>query len=164
MPQHADRVGQRVRRIGDDENQRLRLGGVQTGDNVLVDLDIGVEESQPAGRIVTVSGPTGFFVHAGGNHDQRGAFQVGVITLPHFDGGRQDRAVLDVGNQPSCPFSIAIEDDDFAGTTPGHEGRQTRRPDGTCANYSTFMTHSCRSADPASETLEDIGCLRGRTS
>ena len=138
MPQQADRVGQRVRRIGDHENQRLRLGGVQAGDNVLVDLDIGVEESQPAGRIVTVSGAARFFVHAGGNHDQRGALQVGVITVPHYDGGRQHRAVLDVRNQPSRPFSIAIEDDDFARTAPGHEGRQTRRPDGTRADDPYF--------------------------
>jgi hypothetical protein len=52
--------------------------------------------------------------------------------------GRSVRDVLDVRNQHSRLFSIAIQDHDFARTTPGHEGGQTRRPDGTCADDPDF--------------------------
>ena len=92
-------------------------------DDILVDLDIGVEEPQPAGRIIAIGGAPGLFVGAGGNHHQRGALQLGVIAVPQLDSGRKCGAVLNVGHQPPRPLPIAVQDDDFACTAPHDEGR-----------------------------------------
>ena len=88
MPEHAHRIGQRIRRIGNGEHLRFRCHGVQFGDYVLVDFDIGGEQPQAAGRVIAVGGTAGLFVGAGSDHHQRGAIEIGVITVRCFDGGR----------------------------------------------------------------------------
>lgn len=65
MPQHANHIGQRIRRIDDDKDQRLRLHCAQLWDDVLVDLDIRVEKPQPARRVIAVGRDPGPFNERG---------------------------------------------------------------------------------------------------
>ena len=120
VTEHSHRVGQRIGRIRDDECRRLRFRRMQPTDNVLEDIDIGIEQPQSAGGIIAVGGAAGLFVNASGDHHQRGALQIGVIAVPHLGGGRQHGAVLDVGYQPPRFLPIAVQDHDFAGN-PSHQ-------------------------------------------
>jgi hypothetical protein len=119
---------------GGSEHQGLRRRGVELRYHILVDIDVGVEQPQPASRIVPVDCAPRLFVHARRDHDQRRALEVGVIADPYLGSRRQHGAILDVCDQPPCLLSIAVQNDDVLCEAPHDDGGQTGRPDRSCAD------------------------------
>ena len=73
MTHEARRVGQRIRRIGDDERQSVGFKRLKLGNNIRIDGDVGVEQSQATRGVVAVV-RAGLFIHAGGDGHQCCAF------------------------------------------------------------------------------------------
>ena len=69
-------IGERIRRVGDDEQNGVRCGFGNRRNDLTVDLGILVQEAQTALRIATIRCPAGFLVDADGDHDERGACQI----------------------------------------------------------------------------------------
>jgi len=59
----ASQIGQGIGRIGDDQEERLRRHRNDFGNNISVDVRIGIEKLQPAGGVLAVCGATSLFVY-----------------------------------------------------------------------------------------------------
>jgi hypothetical protein len=55
-----------------------------------------------------------FFVHANGDHDERRAGQVRVISVADLHDRRECRAVLQIGHYGLCPLTVSVHQDDLA--------------------------------------------------
>ena len=66
-------IGQRIGRVRDNQDHGLRHGVHHARHQLPIDIGIFVQKPQPALWIVAVGGTAGLLVHAGGDHDQRGA-------------------------------------------------------------------------------------------
>ena len=129
MAEQANGVGKGVRRVGHDQHDRLRRGGVHPRHDVLVGRDIAVEQPQPARRVVAVGGAAGLLVDPGRDHHQCRAGEVVVVAVAQGDRGREHGAILGVGHQPLRAFPVAVDDDDLARAAPRDQCREARRSD-----------------------------------
>ena len=109
----ADEIGQRVGRISDNQDDRLRRRLRELGKHLLVGVDVHFEQPQPASRIASIRRAASTFVHPGSDHDQRRTSQVGVISVTDVDGWGQRCAVSQVGRHRDRPLAISIHHDDL---------------------------------------------------
>jgi hypothetical protein len=138
VPQHANHIGERIRRIGDDEDERLGRHCVKLWNDALVNCRIGVQQAQPARRVIPIGGAAGLFVCAGSDHHQRSAFEIGTVAGAQLGIRTQHGAVLDIGYQTFGPLSISVYHYDLACAAARDQRRQTCGADCARANYSYF--------------------------
>jgi hypothetical protein len=110
----AHEVGQRVRWIGHDQDDRFRYRPQDLGKDLPVDSNVRLEQLEPACRIVAICRPAGFFIHADGDHDECRAGQVRVISVADLDDRRERRAVLQIGHHGLCPLTVSVHHNNFA--------------------------------------------------
>jgi hypothetical protein len=138
VPQNANHIGERVWRVGDDKDQRLRRHCVKLRNEALVNGGICVKQPQPARRVVPIGSAARLFVCAGRDHHQRGALEIGIVAGAQLGIRVQHGAVLDVGHQTFRPCPSSVHHNDFARATAGDQGRQTRGTNRARADYSYF--------------------------
>src|ERR1700716_3209029 len=69
--ERTDKIGQRIRWIGENEDYRIRRRTKQRRKDFTVDAGVHIEQPEPAGRIVPVRRPTSLFIRASADHQQR---------------------------------------------------------------------------------------------
>lgn len=95
-------VRQRIGRIGDHHQHRLRRDGDDLRDDVRVHLGVGLQQPQPALWVGAIGCTAGLLVHPRGDHDDSGVRQVVVASAAHIDRGGQRCGVPHVGATPAA--------------------------------------------------------------
>jgi hypothetical protein len=132
----AGNIGERIGRIGDDQYDRARGCASNFRDDLAKNFSVLVEQPQPALRIAAVSGATGFFIYAGGNHHQPGARQVIVVSVDHSGLQTKWRSVAKVGRDRLRAFARSVHDDDRPGAPAHDSGQRTSTPNPSRTNDS----------------------------
>jgi hypothetical protein len=129
VPGYAPRhVGERIRRVGDHEPERLRRGGDDPRHDVAVDARIGGEQAQAARGIVAVGGAARLLVGARRDHHDRGIAQVGVLPGAQVNGRREDGPILKIDDRPFRALGRAIDQHDLARRPAQCHGEEARGP------------------------------------
>jgi hypothetical protein len=136
----ADEVGQRVRRIGDDQDDGLRRRRQELGKHFPVNIRVGLEQLESAGGIGAVRRPAGAFVHAGGNHDHRRALQIGIVAIPNVDGRRKRCAVTHIGRDGKRPLAVSVQHHDVARAAAHDCRKDAGRPNHAGADYTNLRS------------------------
>jgi hypothetical protein len=136
--EHPDQIGQRIGRVGDDEHDRLGRNSQQLRQNLPVDVDVLIEQLEPSGGIATVRCAAGLFIHPGGDHDQRRARQIRVITVPNVHGGGQRCAILHVGRDRNGALAGPIEHDDLPCAAAHDDRQQAGGPNGARPDHANL--------------------------
>src|SRR5258707_7002555 len=82
----TDKVGQRVGWIGDDEHDRAGCSLGDLGKDLVIDFCVGVEQLEPARRIIAIRCAASLLVHSGGDHDEGRTGQVRVLSVMKIEG------------------------------------------------------------------------------
>ncbi len=85
----ACRVGERVGRVGYDEQHGVGRGVYIAGKDLVIDRRVPVEQPQPAQRVVPVGRAARFLVNAKRDHHQRAACEIGVVAVNNRELGRE---------------------------------------------------------------------------
>src|SRR5258707_13523789 len=72
----ADKVRQRIRWIGQHQDHSFRSCLEKLRKDFVVDIDVRIEQSQPARWIVAVGCAAALFIRSGGDHDKGRAGQI----------------------------------------------------------------------------------------
>src|SRR2546425_9886841 len=124
----ASKVGQGIGRIGDNQDQRLGRRRNHFGNNISVDVRIGVEKLQPSGGVAAVRGTTGLFVDTRGDDHEHGVGKVRIVAGAKLHCRRERRAVLEVGYDTLCALLILVQHNDLARSSSHDEREKTSSP------------------------------------
>ena len=83
----AGNVGERIGRIGDRDQHRVRSGANDLWDNVAIDRSVLVEQPEPPLRIVAVGGAAGLFVDSRRDENHAGPGKRVKIAILDIDRG-----------------------------------------------------------------------------
>ena len=136
VPEHADEVGERIRRIGDDHDHRVRRSAVHLRDDLPVGPGVGVEQAQAAGRISPVRRTPGLLVDARGDQHHRRAGEISEISVLQHGVRAEDRAVLEVGDDALCLLPIAVDQHHLRGEAARDHGGEAGDSDPACTHDS----------------------------
>ncbi len=115
----ADKISQRIRWIGENQDDGVRGCAPELGKDALVNARIRIQQLQPAGRIASIRRPAGLFIDSGGDHDQGRAGQIRIISVTDVHRLRRQRcAVLQVGRNRLGPLAVTVQHDDLTSTFP----------------------------------------------
>ncbi len=130
----ARQLGERLGRIGNDNDGRLR----HDRDDLRHDLPdggrVGSQQAQAPGGIVAVHRAAGLFIDAYGNEDQLGVFEIGVAAADEPHRRAERRAVLHVRDEPAHAPVVLVDDNDLMRAAAADDGHDARRADGPPAN------------------------------
>src|SRR5882672_980567 len=119
----ASKVSQRIGRVGDNKDQRLRCYCDDSGNNISVDARIGLKKLKSSGWIAAVGGPAGLFVDACCDNHEHGAGKVGIVASEKFHGWRESGAILKIGHDTLRALVVLVQHNDLA-RDPAHDKRE----------------------------------------
>jgi hypothetical protein len=134
-------IRQRIGRVGDGDQNRIRRGVDDPRDNVAVDRGILVQQLQPPFGVAAVGGAAGFLVDAGGDQHHPGARQVAIPTFGDADARTQRDAITQIRRDSLGPGRRAVDDHDLPRAVAQDECHETGRPDPACSDDSDL--HVC---------------------
>ncbi len=145
----AGDIGERIRRIGDDQQSCVRGGAGDLRHDVAEDLGVLRQQLQPSLRVGAVGRPAGLLVHPGSEHHEPGAGEVGIRARPHLYRRRQHRAVAQVRHQALGTPGGAIHHHDLRGTAAHHGTQRAGLADRASADDPEFhgLPHHYRATD-----------------
>ena len=116
----ASNVGERIGRIGDRDQHRVRSGANDLWDNVAIDCGVLVEQPEPPLWIVAVGGAAGLFVDSRRDENHAGSGERVKISVLDIDRWRKRNAVTDVGRDRFRRSPGAIHKHDLARAASRH--------------------------------------------